>query len=147
MERLPFAGYTPNILVIEDNPQDLHLLGEAFAECGVSAHLHYALDAEQALRFLRKEGLYGSAATPDMILLDLNMPRVDGRELLARLVDEPDLRDVRIVVLTSSNQPADIAYCSQLGAISYYTKPTSWEGFLGMVRSFKGLWQPVKSAT
>ena len=141
MDRVPFSGTIPEVLVIDDNPSDLQLLGEAFAECGVPAHLHHATTGEQALERLGKEGRFADTADIDLILLDLNMPRLDGRELLARLNGDGLLqRAIPIVVLTSSNREADIAYCSRLGAISYFVKPNKWEEYVAMVKSFKEFW-------
>jgi CheY-like chemotaxis protein len=147
MERHPFAGTIPEILVVDDNPQDLQLLGEAFAECGVPAHLHHAIGAEQALERLARLGRFAATPPVDLILLDLNMPRVDGRELLARMADHPRARALPVVVLTSSSRSEDIDYCSHLGAISYFVKPHTWDEYLAMVRSFKQFWVPSPHAT
>ncbi len=132
MNRTPFNGHTPRVLMVDDNPHDLHLIGEAFAECGVPAHLRHANDADQALAALSQPD-----ARTDLMLLDLNMPRVDGRALLARLATMPEARDMRIVVLTSSSRAADMQFCSEMGALSYYVKPTTWDEYLALVRSLK----------
>jgi CheY-like chemotaxis protein len=143
MERHPFSGTIPEVLVVDDNPQDLQLLGEAFAECNVAAHLHHAIGAEQAMERLERRGRFAATAPVDLILLDLNMPSVDGRELLARLGDNDLVHHLPVVVLTSSSRSADIDYCAQHGAISYYVKPTTWDEYLTMVRSFKQFWVPA----
>lgn len=145
MERAPFSGTIPEVLVVDDNPSDLQLLGEAFAECGVPAHLHHATSGEQALERLARTGRFAGTSAIDLVLLDLNMPRLDGRELLARLNAEERWHQLPIVVLTSSSRPADIEYCSRLGAISYYVKPHTWEECLAMVRSLKEFWVPNKT--
>lgn len=142
MERVPFSGTIPEVLVVDDNASDLQLLGEAFAECGVPAHLHHATTGEAALERLAKRGRYSETGDIDLIVLDLNMPRLDGRELLAQLASDPALHAIPIVVLTSSSREADIEYCSRLGAISYYVKPHTWEEYLAMVKSFKEFWVP-----
>jgi CheY-like chemotaxis protein len=132
MHRSTFTGRVPHILLVDDNSHDLQLMGEAFAECGVPAHLRHAHDGEEALA-----ALLDGDDRPDLLLLDLNMPRMDGRALLARLADMPQAKDVRIVVLTSSSRDADLEFCSQMGALSYVIKPTTWDQYLTLVRSLK----------
>lgn len=140
MERKPFSGTIPEVLVVDDNPQDLQLLGEAFAECGVPVHLHHAVSGEQALERLERRGRFAATSPPDLMILDLNMPRLDGRELLQRISEAHGDQHLPIVVLTSSARDEDISYCARMGAISYYVKPSTWEDYLAMVRSFKEFW-------
>jgi chemotaxis family two-component system response regulator Rcp1 len=140
MHRMPYAGTIPDVLVVDDNPSDLQLLGEAFAECGVPAHLQHASTGEQAWDRLERRGGREGLSDPDLMILDLNMPRLDGRALLQRLAENPRWRHLPVVVLTSSSRSDDVAYCSRMGAISYYVKPHSWDEYLTMVRSFKEFW-------
>ena len=140
MDCKTFHGTIPEILVVDDNPLDLQLLGEAFAETGIPAHLHHVAHGEEALRYLEHRDAYRLVPQPELVLLDLNMPRIDGRTLLERMYDDPRWRQLPVVVLSSSQSRDDIAFCSRHGAISYYVKPRTWEEYLRMVLSFKEFW-------
>ncbi len=145
MSRLLLSGSIPEILVVDDNPSDLQLLGEAFSESGVPLHLHHANDGEQAFARLAKEGRYAGTPDVELIILDLNMPKLDGRAVLAKLMDDQRWRAIPIVVLTSSSRTTDIAYCSQMGALSYFVKPSNWDEYLAMARTLKGMFTPGSS--
>ncbi|MBA3709104.1 MAG: response regulator [Planctomycetes bacterium] len=132
MHRTPFNGSVPRILLVDDNPRDLQLMGEAFADCGMSVRLRLAHGAEQALA-----ALADPEGRPDLLMLDLNMPKMDGRALLARIAEHPEWANIRTVVLTSSSRAADMQFCSELGALSYYVKPSTWDDYLALTRSLK----------
>jgi CheY-like chemotaxis protein len=140
MDSKIFSGIVPEILVIDDNPLDLQLLGEAFAEVGIPAHLHHVANGYQALQYLEHRETYRHAPDPELLLLDLNMPRIDGRSLLELIDEHPRWKQVPVVVLSSSDRRDDIAFCSRHGAISYYVKPHTWDEYLKMVLSFKEFW-------
>lgn len=140
MHRMPYTGTIPDVLVVDDNPADLQLLGEAFAECGIPAHLHHASTGEQAWERLERRGRAEQLPEPDLVILDLNMPLLDGRALLQRLAQHPRWHHLPVVVLTSSQRSDDVENCARMGAISYYIKPHTWDEYLGLARSLKEFW-------
>jgi CheY-like chemotaxis protein len=113
---------------------DVLLIREAFEFNKVHNNLNVVADGEQALQFLRREGEYAGAARPDLVLLDLNLPRKDGREVLAEVKQDPDLRTIPIVVLTTSEAEEDVLKSYQLHANAYVTKPVDFERFVSIVR-------------
>jgi len=123
-----------DVLLVEDDPGDVLLIREAFEHNKVHNSLHVASDGEQALRFLRREGEHGDAPRPDLILLDLNLPRKDGREVLAEVKDDPSLRKIPVVVLTTSEAEEDILRSYDLHANAYVTKPVDFDRFIEVVR-------------
>ena len=128
------------ILLVEDNPGDVVLTKEALAEAKVANDVHVAADGEQAMRFLRCEDEYADAPRPDLVLLDLNLPRKDGREVLAEVKGDPELRRIPVIVLTTSEAEQDILHTYDLHANSYVTKPLDIGDFLTAVRQIEGFW-------
>jgi len=126
------------VLLVEDDPGDVRLTREAL---NVRTHLHVAENAEQAMAFLHRRGEHEDAPRPDLILLDLNLPGRDGRELLAQIKNSEELRQVPVVVLTTSNDEQDIQRAYDLNANSYVTKPLNWVKFVSIVRSIENFWQ------
>jgi CheY-like chemotaxis protein len=139
----PVLGEPIELLLVEDNPGDVELTREALAEARVRNHLAVVSDGDEALRFLRREGAHAGAPRPDLILLDLNLPRVDGREVLAAIKGDPDLRRIPVVVLTTSEAERDIVEAYQLHANAYIVKPVDLDQFLGVVRSIESFWLAV----
>jgi CheY-like chemotaxis protein len=128
------AGQPIEVLLVEDDPGDVLLIREAFDFNKVHNNLHVVADGEQALAYLRQEGEYAAKPRPDLVLLDLNLPRKDGREVLAEAKDDPDLRTIPIVVLTTSEAEEDVLKSYQLHANAYVTKPVDFERFVSIVR-------------
>jgi two-component system, chemotaxis family, response regulator Rcp1 len=137
------SGQHFEILLVEDNPGDVLLTQEAFREGRLAHHLSIVEDGEQAIRFLRREGAYSQAPKPDVILLDLNLPRKDGRELLAEIKEDPNLRFIPIVVLTTSEAEQDVWKAYKLHANCYLTKPVDLDDFIRKIRSFEEFWLTV----
>jgi CheY-like chemotaxis protein len=128
---------------VEDNPGDVRLTIEALKEGKVSNSLSVARDGVEALSFLRREGPHAKAARPDLILLDLNLPKKDGREVLAEIKDDSSLRRIPVVVLTTSKAEEDILRTYDLHANCYITKPVDLEQFISVVRSIDDFWLSV----
>jgi chemotaxis family two-component system response regulator Rcp1 len=131
------------ILLVEDNPGDARLTVEALKEGKVRNNLHHARDGVEAMRFLQREGEYKDAPRPDLVLLDLNLPRKDGREVLADMRKNPDLRTIPVVVLTTSEAEQDVVRTYELCANCYITKPVDLEKFITIVRSIEDFWLTV----
>ncbi len=135
------VGLTPvEILLVEDNPADVRLTREALKEGKVRNNLSVVVDGEAALAFLRREGQYAGAPHPDLILLDLNLPRKDGREVLAEIKEDPTLKRIPVVVLTTSTAEKDILQTYNLHANCYVTKPVQLDEFLSVVKSIDDFW-------
>ncbi|QEC46710.1 response regulator [Baekduia soli] len=128
------AGQPIEVLLVEDDPGDVLLIREAFEFNKLLNHLTVVSDGEQALAYLRREGPYADVGRPDLVLLDLNLPRKDGREVLAEVKGDPDLRTIPIVVLTTSEAEEDVLRSYQLHANAYVTKPVDFERFVAIVR-------------
>jgi CheY-like chemotaxis protein len=128
------AGQPIEVLLVEDDPGDVLLIREAFEFNKVHNNLNVVSDGEQALAYLRGEGEYADATRPDLVLLDLNLPRKDGREVLAEAKNDPALRAIPIVVLTTSEAEEDVLKSYQLHANAYVTKPVDFERFVSIVR-------------
>jgi two-component system, chemotaxis family, response regulator Rcp1 len=138
------AGAQPiDILLVEDNPGDVRLLTETFREGKISNRLTVIEDGVEALAFLRGEGAYGSAPRPDLILLDLSLPRKDGQEVLAEIKQDADLRRIPVVVITSSQAEKDILQAYDNHANCYLTKPVDLGQFMGVVRSVEEFWLSI----
>ena len=131
------------ILLVEDNAADVRLTEEALKEGKVRNNLHVARDGMEALEFLHRQGKFKDATRPDLILLDLNLPRRDGREVLADIKNDPDLKMIPVVVLTTSSDEADILKSYKLHANCYITKPVDLEQFVNVVRSIDDFWLTV----
>jgi chemotaxis family two-component system response regulator Rcp1 len=132
-----------NILLIEDNPGDVRLTQEVFRDSRLYNALHVVSDGVEALAFLRNEGEFESAPRPDLILLDLNLPRMDGRELLAIIKADDALRLIPVVVLTTSEALEDILQTYGLQANFYISKPVDLDQFIKIVQSIEGFWLTV----
>ncbi|HEX2131706.1 MAG TPA: response regulator [Actinophytocola sp.] len=123
-----------NVLLVEDDDGDVLMTKEAFEHHKIRNRLHVVQDGEEALQFLRREGEYADAPRPGLILLDLNLPRRDGREVLAELKDDPELRVIPVVVLTTSEAEEDIVRSYSLHANAYVSKPVDFERFIEVIR-------------
>ncbi|MDD2310406.1 MAG: response regulator [Desulfuromonadaceae bacterium] len=132
-----------DILLVEDDPGDVELTREGFAEGKLLVNLHTVDDGIKALRFLRCEEPYADAVRPDIILLDLNLPRMDGREALKEIKGDARLRSIPVVVLTTSEADIDICKCYDLGASCYISKPVGFDAFLKVVQSLEEFWFTV----
>lgn len=128
------------ILLVEDNPGDARLTREALAESKVNNQLHHARDGEEAMAFLRREGPFASAPTPDLVLLDLNLPRRDGREVLEDIKGDPLLKHIPVVILTSSQAEEDILRSYRLHANCFITKPVDLEQLGKVVSGIEQFW-------
>ena len=131
------------VLLVEDNPGDVELTVEALEESKLLINLSVAGDGEQALRFLKRQGEYADAPLPDLILLDLNMPRMDGREVLAQIKQDEKLHRIPVVVLTTSEAEHDILLTYDLHANCYITKPVDFDQFTRVVQAIEGFWFTV----
>lgn len=127
-------GSVIQVLLVEDDPGDVLMTREAFEDNKVANTLHVVHDGAEALAFLRKEGEYAGAPTPDLVLLDLNLPRMDGREVLAAVKADDELRQIPIVVLTTSEAEEDVLRSYALHANAYVTKPVDFDRFIEVVR-------------
>jgi len=123
-----------DVLLVEDDPGDVLMTREAFADNKVTNRLSVVSDGVSALEYLRKEGEYADATTPDLILLDLNLPRMDGREVLMALKGDESLRSIPVVVLTTSEAEEDVVRSYSLHANAYVTKPVDFDRFIEVVR-------------
>ncbi len=128
------------VLLVEDNPGDVRLMREAFWEVDVRHCLHTASDGVEAIDFLRRREGYARAPRPDLIVLDLNLPRKDGREVLAEIKRDARLRHIPVVVLSSSTAAEDVAGAYDLHANCYVSKPVDFEQFVSVVRSIETFW-------
>jgi chemotaxis family two-component system response regulator Rcp1 len=128
------------ILLIEDNPGDVRLIKEGLRDSRVINQIHVVQDGEEAANFLFKNNGYSDAPTPDIILLDLNLPKKDGRALLAEIKKDERLQRIPIVILTSSKAESDIEMAYQLHANSYLRKPLDLAEFVAMIQSFEQFW-------
>jgi len=128
------------ILLVEDNPGDIRLTVEALKESKVSNRLHVARDGEEALDFLYSRGSFHDVPRPDVILLDLNLPRKDGREVLKEIKDDPDLKRIPVAIMTISNAEEDILKSYNLHANCYIQKPIDMDQFVKVVKSIENFW-------
>ena len=122
------------VLLVEDDPGDVLMTQEAFEEHKVGNRLTVVSDGVEALAYLRREGKYADAPRPDLVLLDLNLPRRDGREVLAEIKNDPDLLDIPVIVLTTSAAEDDVVASYRLHANAYVTKPVDFDRFIAVVR-------------
>jgi CheY-like chemotaxis protein len=137
------SGRPIEILLVEDNPGDVRLTVEGLNEGKVRNNLHVARDGVEALSFLRHEGQFADAVRPDLILLDLNLPRKDGREVLADIKSDPELKTIPVVVLTTSRAEQDVLHSYELQANCYITKPVDLEQFITVVKSIEEFWLSI----
>ena len=137
------TGKPIEILIVEDNPGDVRLTQEALRDAKVRNHLSVAKDGVEALAYLHREGKYGSAPRPDLILLDLNLPRKDGREVLSEIKGDQKLKRIPVVILTTSQAEEDVLRSYDLHANCYVTKPVDLEKFIVVVKSIDRFWLTV----
>ena len=131
------------ILLVEDNPGDVRLTQEVFKEGKIRNRMSVAWNGEEALSYLRKEGRFFDAIRPDLILLDLNLPRKGGREVLAEIKADPRLKCIPVVILTTSQADQDISESYKQHANCYIVKPVDLDHFIGVVRSIEGFWLKI----
>ena len=131
------------ILLVEDSPTDIELTQEALEEAKVANRLHVVRNGEDALAFLRREGEFTDAPCPDIILLDLNLPRMNGAEVLEAIRSDPDLTHLPVIVLTTSSADEDVLRSYQLHANSYVRKPLELQLFIDAVRAIEGYWLSI----
>jgi CheY-like chemotaxis protein len=136
-------GKPIEILLVEDNPGDVRLIREALKEGKVRNTLHVVYDGVEAITFLRKQGEYSGVLRPDLILLDLNLPKKDGREVLAEIKEDENLKRIPVVVLTTSQSEIDILKSYNLHANCYITKPVDLGQFLEVVKSIEDFWLTI----
>ncbi|MEM6967629.1 MAG: response regulator [Bacteroidota bacterium] len=129
-----------NVLLVEDNPGDVRLTQEAFKEAKMSIKLDVTMDGAEAIKFLRKNGEYSDAETPDLILLDLNLPKKDGREVLKEIKTDDTLKRIPVVVLTTSNAEQDIMKSYNLHVNCYINKPVDFEKFFDIIQKIEEFW-------
>lgn len=134
------------ILLIEDNAGDVLLTIEAFKECERAHNINTAKDGVEALKYLKRQGSYINAVTPDLILLDLNLPRKDGREVLREIRNDDELKTIPVIVLSTSRNDQDIQTCYELGTNCYISKPVELDSFIEIIKSIEKYWmQTTKS--
>ena len=134
------GGMPIQVLLVEDSPGDVRLTKEAFRDVNGSIQLHVATDGVEAMAFLRHEGAHADAPRPDLILLDLNLPKMDGREVLAQIKEDDSLKSIPTVILTTSDAEADIVKSYQLQANCYLSKPVQFDAFENLVKSINDFW-------
>ena len=129
-----------NILLVEDNPGDVRLTQEAFKEGNLSVNLEVVMDGVEAINYLKRRGQYAEKPTPDLVLLDLNLPKRDGREVLEEIKLDPDLRRMPVVVLTTSNAEQDIQKSYNLYVNCYINKPVDFDKFFDIIQRIEEFW-------
>ena len=129
-----------NILLVEDNPGDVRLTQEAFKEGRLSINLDVAMDGVEALKFLKKEAPYEDACTPDLILLDLNLPKRDGREVLHEVKNDESLKRIPVVILTTSSAEQDVMKSYNLHVNCYINKPVDFDKFFNIIQRIEDFW-------
>jgi CheY-like chemotaxis protein len=134
------SGRPAELLLVEDSEGDVRLMQEALKQGRFFSRLHVVGDGEEALQYLRRQGKYSQARRPDLVLLDLNLPRKDGRQVLAEAKGDPELRSIPMLVLTNSKAPQDVEKTYMLGANCYISKPVDWDAFLGVVSALQDFW-------
>lgn len=131
------------LLLVEDNPADVRLFREALRDLNAEVHLNVIDNGEDAIRFLRRQASFEDAPKPDLIVLDLNLPRKDGREVLADIKEDPTLRRIPVVILTTSNSESDVRRAYDLHANCYVRKPVDLDAFMHAVRACETFWLNV----
>jgi len=137
------TGHPIEILIVEDNPGDVRLMQEALRDSNVLNRIHAVKDGVAAMAFLHRDGEYADAVRPDLILLDLNLPKKDGREVLSEIKADDDLKRIPVVILTISNAEEDILKTYNQYANCYITKPIDLEQFIKVVRSIESFWLTI----
>ena len=133
-------GHAADILIVEDSPSDVFLAQEALRQTNESCRVHVVSDGVEAMEFLRRQGSHAHAPRPDLILLDLNMPRKDGREVLLEIKNDEKLKSIPVLVLTSSSADQDIHKAYSLHANCYITKPADFARFKAVINAIQGFW-------
>ena len=137
------ATHPIEILLVEDNPADIRLTSEALRGGQIPTHLNVARDGVEAIDFLRRRAAYATAPRPDIVLLDLNLPRKNGREVLAEIKQDPDLKTIPVIVLSTSQDEEDIWRSYHLQANAYITKPVDLDQFMAAMRGFQNFWVTI----
>jgi two-component system, chemotaxis family, response regulator Rcp1 len=143
MESNRTSGQPLEVLLVEDSPGDVRLTKEALKDAKIHINLRVVRDGIDAMAFLMREGEYATIPRPDLILLDLNLPKKDGREVLREIKESPELKSIPVVILTTSASEADILRSYLLHANCYITKPVNLDGFLTVVKSIDSFWLSV----
>jgi two-component system, chemotaxis family, response regulator Rcp1 len=143
MESIGVGAVPIEVLLVEDSSGDVRLTREAFRDAKVHINLHVASDGIEAMALLRREGQHANAPRPDLILLDLNLPKKDGREVLTEIKESSTLKSIPVVILTTSASEADILRSYRLHANCYITKPVGLDGFLEVIKSIDSFWLSV----
>ena len=146
MNIIDVSDRAAEILLIEDNPMDILLTKEAFRSFDIKYNLHIARDGDEALQILNCEGRFSDYPTPDLILLDLNLPKIDGREVLSKIKSSQRLKDIPVIVLSGSDTEIDITTSYDLHANSYVVKPESFEDLKEIVSSIQTYWFRMKQS-
>jgi chemotaxis family two-component system response regulator Rcp1 len=136
-----------DVLLVEDSPGDVRLTREAFREANKFVQLHVAPDGAAAMAFLRREGAYRLAPRPKLILLDLNLPKMNGHEFLARVKEDEGLKAIPVVIMTTSDRQMDIVKCHRLQANCYVHKPTQFDAFQSLMHSINKFWLTQSAET
>lgn len=131
------------VLLVEDDPDDIEFTRLAFRDSRILNELHVVQDGEEAMRFLRREAPHGDAPRPDLIILDLGLPRMDGKEVLMEVKKDPELRLIPVVILTSSRAQEDVVRSYDLGVNSYIQKPVTLEGIVNVIKDIEHYWLAV----
>jgi two-component system, chemotaxis family, response regulator Rcp1 len=129
-----------DLLLVEDNPGDVRLTEEALRDADIPVKISVAMDGVEALDFLHRRGKYRNAPRPDLILLDLNLPRKNGPEVLSDIKSDPDLKRIPVLVMTTSQEPEDVQKAYSLNANCYITKPVQLDDFMNVVQSIENFW-------
>ena len=137
------SAHLIEILLVEDNPGDVRLTIEAFKDGKIQNNLHIAKDGVEAIAFVKRQGDYQNVPNPDLILLDLNLPKKDGREVLAEIKADPQLKHIPVIVLTTSEAERDILKTYELHANSYITKPVDLNQFFEVIKSIEAFWLTI----
>jgi len=140
MKGIGALGVPIEVLLVEDSPGDVRLTQEAFRDANPSIHLHVASDGVEAMAFLRHEGTHVRAPRPDLILLDLNLPKMDGRAVLAQIKADSSLKTIPTIILTTSEAQADIVQSYRLSANCYLSKPVQLDAFESLIKSINDFW-------
>lgn len=140
VNKLVARGRPAEVLLVEDNDNDAEITRIGFRQAKFAANLHHVVNGEECMAFLRKEGKYSAAPTPDLILLDLNMPRMDGREVMQEIAADENLKHLVIIVMTSSDADTDVLMSYKLNCNSYIVKPVGFENFSKVIQSLGDYW-------
>lgn len=136
----PCEGPTAEVLIVDDSHADVRLVEEAFGEARSSTRFNVAYDGEEALAYLKRSGRHAEAPRPDLILLDLNMPRLDGYEVLKRIKADESLKDIPVIIFSNSAADQDIRKAYELNANCYIRKPAEFSGMIDVVRALETCW-------